>query len=54
MHIMTIITNIGDVLVLFSGYHNKIAGPDYQNAIIRLPSGNLFKGSVEIHKEGKD
>lgn len=47
-------TNIGNVLVVFPGIQNFSAGPDFKDAIIKLPNHELIKGSIEIHLQGSD
>ena len=47
-------TNIGNVLVVFPGIQNFSAGPDFKDAIIKLPNHEIIKGSIEIHLQGSD
>jgi len=46
----TILTgDSGAVTVLDPGYRNRYAGPDFLQALIRFPSGEIRRGAVEIH-----
>ena len=47
-------TNIGNVLVIHPRIQNFSAGPDFQNAIIKLPSSEIIRGAIEIHTKGEN
>ncbi len=48
-----ILKNGTQLCIISSGIHNKVAGPDFKNACIKI-NGVICHGDVEIHKKATD